>query len=165
MTNLEQNQIIADLARDVVEQMAPQELPLFRATSVAYFKSPGKAFKTSKDKDDMLGFGVGEAVVMITPSILVVMTHVVQFVTAEVQKSLAAESAGLIDSCVKKMFKKFQSSEGGKAQDTPPPLTPEQLAHIRGLAYEEGMRLMHSDARARLLADAIVGSLVTSSSP
>ena len=164
MTNSEQNQLIADLARDLVVQTAPQELPLFRATSTAYFKSPDKVLKNTKGKEEMLGFGVAEAAVMMTPSILVVMTRVVQFVTAEVEKSVATESTSLISDLIKQMFKKFRSSEAKKEQHTPSPLTPEQLAQVSKLAYKEATRLMHSDARARLLADAIVGSLVTSSS-
>src|SRR5438105_796121 len=123
MTNSEQNQLIADLARDIVGQTAPQELPLFRATSTAYFKRPDKILKHTKGEEEMLGFGMVEAAVMMTPSVLVIMTQVVQFVTAEVQKSVATESASLISDLIKKMFKKFRSSEAEKERDTPPLLT------------------------------------------
>ena len=40
MTSAENNQLIADVARDIVAQTAPQELPLFRMTSAEYFKTP-----------------------------------------------------------------------------------------------------------------------------
>jgi|SRR5882724_4449009 len=162
MTTSEQNQLIADLARDIVEQTAPQELPLFRATSAAYFKNPNKVLKKTKGKDDILGFGVGEAVVLMTPSLLFIMTHVVQFVTAEVQKSVVTESTSLISDLVKKMFTKFRAGEK-KEQADPLPFTPEQLAQVRKIAYEDAAILLGSDPRAHLLADAIVGSLATSS--
>lgn len=67
----------------------PQELPLFRPMSAAYFKNPDKVLKSQSGKDEMLGFGVAEAVIMLTPSILAIMSQVVTFVTAEVQKSVA----------------------------------------------------------------------------
>ncbi len=43
MTVSDQNQLIADWARDIVTQTAPAELPLFRVKSVEYFKNPDKS--------------------------------------------------------------------------------------------------------------------------
>ncbi len=165
MANADQNQLISDLSRDIVMRIAPQELPLFRATSTAYFQKPDSIFKNREGKDQMLGFGVGEAVVMMTPSVLVIVTQVVQFLTAELQKSVAAESSSLIADLVKKMFKKFRSADSKPDAQVPAPLTKEQLAYVRQLAYEEANRLMRSDAKAHILADAIVGSLATSDLP
>ena len=51
MPSVEQNQLIADLARDIVKQTAPQELPLFRATSTAYFQNPDTLLKNTKGRD------------------------------------------------------------------------------------------------------------------
>ena len=42
MTDTAQQQLITDIARDVITQTAPHELPLFRASSEAYFKNPEK---------------------------------------------------------------------------------------------------------------------------
>jgi len=67
-----QNQLVADLARDMVAEIAPQELPTFRAQSEAYFKDPERALKGQAGKDDMLGFGVGAAVTFLTPVVLAV---------------------------------------------------------------------------------------------
>ena len=161
MINEDQNQLIADLARDIVAQTAPQELPLFRATSAAYFKNPARALKSQAGKDEVLGFGVGEAVVMLTPSVLIIVNQVVAFVTSEVQKSVAEESSNLLSDLVRQMFKKFRPE---REQKTPPPLTPAQLANVHKLAYEEAGRLALPDAQAKLLADSIVGSLAIGSS-
>ena len=35
--------LVTDLASDVVSQIAPQEMPIFRQNSEAYFKDPTKA--------------------------------------------------------------------------------------------------------------------------
>ena len=69
--------LVADLARAVVEQTAPEELPLFRATSEAYFDDPDVA-ERSGCGDEMLGFGVDAALVLVTPVALSVARDVVE---------------------------------------------------------------------------------------
>ncbi len=163
MGNSDQNQLIADLSRDIVAQTAPQELPLFRTMSAAYFKNPDKVLKGQSGKDEMLGFGEVEVAMALTPIILDIMSKVVQFVIAQVQKSVATNSANLIDDLVSKMFKEFRPAEK-KDQENPPALTTEQLTQIHNLAYQEARKLALSDARAGLLADSIVGSLAVAPS-
>jgi len=163
MAYSDQNQLIADLARDIVAQTAPQELPLFRTMSAAYFKNPDKVLKGQSGKDEMLGFGVAEAVVMLTPSILAIMSQVVQFVMAEVQKSVATNTADVINDLVTRMFKKFRPADEKDHQNVPA-LTTEQLTRVRNLAYQEAHKLALPDAQAGLLADSIVGSLVVAPS-
>ncbi|GAC1371604.1 MAG: hypothetical protein NVS2B12_24520 [Ktedonobacteraceae bacterium] len=158
-----QNQLVADLTRDIVAQTAPQELPLFRTVSAAYFKNPDHVLKGQSGKDDMLGFGVAETVIMLTPSILAIMTQVVNFVMAEVQKSVATNSADVINDLVSKMFKKFRPAEKAD-QGSPPALTTEQLKRVRDIAYQEAHKLALPEAQADILADSIVGSLVVAHS-
>jgi hypothetical protein len=165
MASADQNQLIADLSRDIIMSIAPQELPLFRATSTAYFQKPDALFKNAKEKDQILGFGIGETVVMMTPSALIIVTQIVQFITAELQKSVVAESSSLIADLVKKKFKKFRPIDSKSDAQIPAPLTKEQLVYVRQLAYKEANRLMRSDTKAQVLADAIVGSLATSDVP
>jgi hypothetical protein len=160
MTSSDQNQLIADLAHDIVAQTAPQELPLFRATSAVYFKRPDKALKNQAGKDEILGFGTGEMVSLLTPIVLTVVTEVVTFLTVEVKKAVAAESASLISDQVKNLFKKFHP-EGEKGQHDPTPLTREQIARVRKLAYERFLQLKLSDMQANRLADALTASLIT----
>jgi hypothetical protein len=160
MTSTDQNQLIADLARDIVAQIAPQELPLFRATSAAYFKNPEKALKKQTGKDEMLGFGAGEMVPLLTPVVLAVITEVVTFLTVEVKKAVAAESASLISEQVKNLFKKFHP-EGEIGQRDPAQLTHEQLARVHKLAYERFLQLKLPETQADRLADAITACLIT----
>lgn len=160
MKNSDQSQLIADVARDVVAQVAPQELPLFRATSVAYFKNPEKALKQQRGKDEKLGFGGGDVVTLLTPIILTVMTEVVTFLTVEVKKAVAAESASLISDQVKNLFKKFHP-EGEEGQHDPAPLTREQIARVHKLAYERFLQLKLPETQANRLADALTARLIT----
>ncbi len=159
MDSSDQNQLIADLSRDIVAQTAPQELPLFRSMSTAYFKDPEKLLKGQSGKDEMLGFAVAGVVIMLTPTILAIMSQVVQFLITEVEKSVATNSADVINVLIRKMFKKFRPEEK-KVQENLPALTTEQLTKVRNIAYQEAHKLALPDAQAGLLADSIVGSLV-----
>lgn len=156
MTGSDQNQLITDVVRDIIVQTAPEELPLFRATSTAYFKNADRVLKGQVSKDELLGFGAGEAVSLLTPYVFVVVTEVVRFVIVEVQKSVATESADLISDIVKKLFKRVRPEENNLL-----PLTSAQLAQVYKVAYESARRLNLSNDRARLLADAIKGSMLS----
>ena len=157
--------LISELARDTVQQVAPQELPRFRATSQAYFADPERVLKGEKGKDQMLGFGTGAEMSFLTPIILAVTTQVFRFVADEVARSCREESPVVIHDLVKRLFTRFRSAEADETPSTPPappPLTREQLMRIRQLAYDEARRLRLAEAKAGLLADSLVGGLVVS---
>jgi len=156
-----ENQLIAELSRDLISETAPQELPLFRANSEAFFTNPEKLLAMQKSRDEMLGFGVGEAVAMMTPAVLAVTSEIVKFLSEEVKKSAKEEGTALVGETVKKMFKKFRPEE--KKENSPAPLTPEQLNQVRELALKKARHLKLSDARCKLLADALIGSLAVAS--
>lgn len=159
MTNVENNQLIADVAHDIIAQTEPGELPLFRAISTEYFKRPTEAAKNQSGGDELLGFGIGDAVPLVTPAMLVVMTQVVAFLTEVVRQSFVEESANLVNEQVRSMFKKFRL-EGERDELAPAPLTREQLVQIHKQAYEKFLQLKLSESRANNLADAVVASLI-----
>ena len=68
--------LVEALARSAVEQVAPEELPLFRATSEAYFADPS-SLEPGRSRDDMLGFGVDAALVLVSPVALQVAKEVI----------------------------------------------------------------------------------------
>ena len=160
MTSAENNQLIAVVARDIVAQAAPQELPLFRMTSEKYFKNPDKALKNKAGKDEILGFGTAEMVSFLSPIVLTVVTEVVTFLTLEVKQAIADKSASLITDQVKKLFKKFHP-EAEKEKSDPSPLTREQIVRVHKLARERFLQLKLSETQANRLADALAASLIT----
>jgi len=161
MNDSTQNQLVADLSRDLVLKVAPQEAPLFRAHSEAYFKDPQAALKNQVGKDEKLGFGAGEAVTFLTPIVLAIMIEVVKFLSEEVKKSVKGESARLLSEMVKGMFTRFHhtATKDDKASLL---LTSEQLTQVRTLAFEKACQLKLSENQAALLADSVVGSLAIS---
>jgi hypothetical protein len=156
-----QPELVSEVSRQLVQEIAPEEILIFRAVSEAYMKDPSKV-ESQGGKDEMLGFGVGEAVVYLTPYILATTGAVVQFLVVEVQKALKTESSGFISDVVKKMFKLVhkdgQPKQEGSAEVV---LTPEQLARVREIAFEQARQLKVSETKAGLLADSLVGRLTT----
>lgn len=184
MNAVAHQQLISDLSRDVVGQLSPQELPLFRITSQAYFQNP-EAIQVS-GKDQMIGFGAGEVSAMIIPVALAVTTEVVASVAKEVKGVLKEEGGSLATDWLRLMFKKYRPGNEGASKEAsskdaapeamegqstspanqeknlPPPLTPQQLAQVREIALNKARQLRLSETNAKLLADTIVGGLAVS---
>jgi hypothetical protein len=152
--------LVAELARGAVERAAPEELPLFRPTSEAFFDDPESV--TRKDGgDDVLGFGVDAAMVLVTPVALSVARDVVEFVAAQVRSRLKSEGEGAVQKALDRIFKR--GAEPAKPADpaAPPELTDEELVRVHAIALEKAQQLKLAPAKAELLADAIVGGLAT----
>jgi hypothetical protein len=158
-----EQEIIAELAREQVAQLAPDELPLFRPTSEAYFKDPAGTLKPRSGGDDVLGFGAQAALTFVTPIVLAVVTEVVTFLVAEIGKSLKEEGRVAVGQVVKGLFRRFRTG-GAPAASAPAnhKLSAEQLAQVRKVAYDKARSLNLPEGRAMLLADALVGSLAVS---
>ncbi len=159
--------VVAEVSRDVVGQIAPDELPVFSINSSAYFKNPTKALAAREGTDDALGFGVETVVPMLTPVVIAVVTDVVTHLTDIVSARLAS---GAEDAAGRGLHALFKSSAGqnaagiaagagtGTAQ-----LTAAQLAEVRSVALEKARQLKLPESQATLLADSLVGRLATAS--
>ncbi|MCQ3954860.1 MAG: hypothetical protein DPW15_16610, partial [Chloroflexi bacterium] len=77
------NQLVGELSRDMLSEVAPQELPLFRAASQTYFKNPNAAPRIGGD--DMLGFGAGETMSLFAPYVLPAVAEVVKYLAGEIK--------------------------------------------------------------------------------
>jgi hypothetical protein len=151
--------VVADLARQLVSRSAPQELPLFRATSEAYFADPEKTLERRGERDEMLGFGVEAAAVLVTPVALEIAKQVAFFLATQFRDAAKKESGQAIGDLVRRLFRRDEE-EAAREQE-PPPLTRDQLDEVRRIAFERARQLDLSEDRAGLLADAVVGSLAT----
>jgi hypothetical protein len=151
--------LVAELARSAVEQTAPEELPLFRPTSEAFFQDPD-AVPRSGGRDELLGFGVDAAVVLVTPVALSVARDVARFVADQVRSRLADEGEGAIQRALDRIFKRGEAAQA-PAPDEEPELSDAELEQVHAIALEKAKQLRLSPERAGLLADAIVGGLAT----
>lgn len=156
--------VVTELGRELVASVAPQELPLFRAISEDYFKRPEKVLGDQKGKDELLGFGYGEAIAYATPVVLAVTASVVKFLSEEVKKSLREEGASVVKETVKRLFRKFRpagSAEPAGSAHASIIVTPAQAGEVRRLALERARQLRLPEADAARLADLLVQSLHT----
>ena len=164
--------LVASLARTAVAQAAPEELPLFRATSQAYFDDP-EALKRQGSGDQMLGFGVEAALVLVTPVALSVARDVLNFVVEQVRGQAREHGKDLIDRLADRLVNRdgkaaapaepppAQAATESPPEPEPAGLTDEQLEQVRALALEKAGQLKLSPEKAALLADSLVGSLAT----
>lgn len=149
--------LVAELARAAVERTAPEELPLFAPMSEAYLADP-KALEPGKGRDEMLGFGVDAAVMLVTPVALQVARDVLGFLHEQLRERAREQGEGAIDRLLARIVRRKDEPAAAEAV---PELTDAQLEQVRALAFEKARLLKLSDTRAELLADSLVGSLAT----
>jgi hypothetical protein len=163
--------LVAALARPAVAETAPEELPLFRATSEAYFHDPG-SLTTKGSRDEMLGFGVDAAMVLVTPIALSVARDVLNFVIEQVRAQSREHGKDAIDRLTDRLLRRSSKPaaqpEGQAAtpaapapEPETPDLTKEQLEEVREFALEKAKQFELPPEKAELLAESLVGSLAT----
>lgn len=143
--------LTAELARAVVEKIAPEELAAFDLVAAPYLTG----VDTSKSSGD-LEFGVVEAVATITPVVTVVCAAVslavLHGVEDEVRKTSGEVTRGV--------FRRLWRKRGQPQALAWPAWTREQLAEVRTVAVERAVSLRVELALAEAIADAVVGALV-----
>ena len=143
------DEIVGSIGRELVSRLAPEELPLYPSlVKQAQGAKRGRRGKASSD-DQLLGFGVAEAMTILTPVIL--------SFSGSFWKALVAEAADNSARGVVEYLRAHLPGHHGAA--AAPPLTPGQLQLVRTIAEREARRLDVSENQAGLLADAMVGVL------
>lgn len=152
-----------DMARYLVQRMAPDELELFEETASVVIR---RAPRGGRRGDDPLGFGVVEASGML-------FTTVACGVAREVLESLAKEAGHAAAGRIRSWFRSRRSAPAtqstgqetdGSATARPDrsataALSPGLLAEVRGLAQHRAELLGLPPDRAEMLAESVVGYL------
>lgn len=155
MPDLPNHAMEAEFGRLLVDQLAPEELPLFGAISRAFFADPKRARTPRGGGDEILGFGLAEAAGLLTPAVLAAASQLVLYFTEEVGKASAKAGADFAVEEVKRLFRR---------EPTATKLNDAQLAEIRAIALDTARQFKLSNARAAMLADALVGHFLPGSS-
>jgi hypothetical protein len=146
----ETDEIIGSISRELVSNLAPEELPLYPALLSQFQGGKGGRRRKGSSDDQLLGFGAAEVVTMITPIIL---SFSRSFWEALVAQAAQDSVHGVVE------YVKAHRPGHHEAGQGPPPLTPDQLQLVRTVAEREARRLDIPGKRAGLLADAMVGML------
>ncbi|BCQ29716.1 hypothetical protein NK8_79070 (plasmid) [Caballeronia sp. NK8] len=159
MDNAAEHTLIRDFSRDVLTQLAPQELPLFTTISAAWFADPAAAMKASKNRDAALGFGTEAFSILFTPLILQVVSEIMPILGGIALKATETAVGEEVSIRVRKMFRRGEADTNASA-DAASVLTREQLGDVHQHVIAAGKRLRLESVQAQRLADAVVAQLV-----
>ncbi|MFD9739504.1 hypothetical protein [Umezawaea sp. NPDC059074] len=142
---------VHDLAKRVVEAVAPGELASFEPVAAPYLDHPARAERRlRRGDDDPLGFGLGDAVEMVTP--------VVALVSGSVITALSDGFGEAVKGGVGKVFRKLTKRRAVEAPVRA--WSEDELAKVRATALVRAKALGVREAKAEALADAIVVALL-----
>lgn len=152
----EQTMVVA-LARDALQQIAPDELPLLEDTAKAYFGRSRRG-REAQESDEVLGFGVGAVAMILTPVVLRLAKEALRFAAEQAAKAAMDEAGGILRRLLRRLAARLRRS-GKDRSLVLDPLTTHQLGLVRDLVFRRGQELGLPEDKAGLMADTIVGGL------
>lgn len=150
------DELSGELARHVLEQVAPDELVIFDQTAEDYFANR-QAVLDPRRREETVGFGLDLA--LLTPYVLAVAGAVVPWLGATVAEAAGEESKAVVTSWVRRLFRRSQQA----SREPVEPLSIEQARKVREIAYQRAKALGLPDGNAVLIADAVVGAVLVTS--
>lgn len=167
-------ELITEIARDVIKELAPEEVPMFSAVSQAYFADPRRATSGKGSRRSPLGFGSEAVELILTPVVLAATAKAVECL-AEIRFQHITREGTV--SALRRIFRVGQRSQGAPAPDDAADgaFAPDDAAESASsgtaaieLRQEDIEPLRHvvettlhdcgvAPESARLIADAIIG--------
>lgn len=147
--------LIEGLARDLLNDVAPEEMDMFDELAQDYFADASPPDFKKGPADDALGFGMGEMLTAATPALMAVASGVIGYIVQEVFQSAQQETiiAGL-----KALLRRRAEQTTAAAPSIR--LTEAQLAHIRQIALQQAEAYGLGQAEAEQMVHALIGRLV-----
>jgi hypothetical protein len=159
-------ELIRDLARNVVAQLAREELGSFNAATKVFFRDPHLALAPSHGSDDVLGFGVPEQIVQLLTPVALAAASAAWLFAQDMFKSAVKKPAEEITS---EWFKQrlsawIKSKEREKAEASASPgleaLTADQLGELHAQVRAVVLGLHVPEVLATQVADVLVRKLL-----
>ncbi|CUW32996.1 MULTISPECIES: hypothetical protein [Streptomyces] len=156
--------LITEIARDVIEEIAPDEVPMFSAVSDAYFADPRRATSSRGTRKSPLGFGSGAVDLILTPIVLAATAKAVECLADLFFKHTTGEGTR---AALRGIFRTGRRSPGEPAPDAATEGTSAAAVAVE-LRQEDIERLRHvlettlhdcgaAPDTSRLIADAVIG--------
>jgi hypothetical protein len=140
---------VRDVTRDVVAEVAPEELPLVDVLSQFDDATVVRRLRRRRRRREPLGFGAEEIEAVVTPIVWSVLDGAAQ----QIGGSAGGALAGWLKSVLRKILRRHP------APVRVPPLTSAQLSMVHERIMEKSMRHGLSASRAERVADAVVVAL------
>lgn len=150
LTEVEEQDLSTELSRDVLETLAPDELPFFDEV-VTDSRNQRKVI-SAKRRDEPLGFGIELS--LLAPYVVAVMPTVIHFLGGVFASVAEQEAATGLKAIIRQLFRHEPSDGASKVK-----LTAEQGRQIQEMTCSQAMAVGLNRERAGLLADAVVGAL------
>lgn len=148
---------VEGFARHVVNEVSPNELPLFEDLIDEYFENRTPPSISSGDEDDPLAFGPGISMAMVTPAAVAMVSAVLSFIATEVLKVVKAELGEKIQEKTKEVLNSIISRKDKKQ---PPGISQSQLKDLYNIAFkvarEHGMKKKQAEKMALSLLGEVV---------
>jgi len=146
---------LSELAREIVGEVAPEEIEIFDELVEEYYRDPTPPDLEQRATDDALGFGLGEMLAAATPAVIAMTTVVFGFAVHVATQILVDESAEFTRSRIKGLLM------GKKVE--PVPFRREHLIKARQLALEEAKKYGMVEDDAQHMADSLLRRMMTES--
>lgn len=144
--------LVTSWTKAVVKSAAPAELPMFNATSRAYRAGKLTAWPTKAGKgDDLLGFGIGEAAILVTPVLMALVDGVV--------KTLLEEASNKMSEMVSDLVGRLRGRFDTESEKVPPRLTEQQLQHLRSVGHDCAEKLALPADQASSLVEHMIAAI------
>jgi hypothetical protein len=147
------------LAERVVAAVAPDEVEMFPAVADVYLANPNRVLSRDADRDESLGFGVGDVETLLTPVVVYV-------AAAVVERMSDAVGQGVVDS-IKKLLtillrKKPQQVDEAGYPDSGESVRSmqDQARAVWRVAFDKAREAGLDDTKARIIANATVVELL-----
>lgn len=150
----EKQTLITEISKEIVAEIAPEEMELFDDLIADYFDHPTPPVHAARQGDDPLAFGLETLVIAVTPAVAAAISGVIAYLWQEAVATAKEESAAAIKDKIKALF--HQESEG---KVTLEPLTKEQLVMVKKVAQKEAETWGMQPQMAQQMAIELVGRL------
>ena len=118
--SLENCELVTEISKEIVTEIAPEELDIFDQLVRKYYENPQPPNLSVQDKDEMLGFGLGELLVPFTPAITAMVTVALGYIIKAAIDEFGKSGAEFAREKIQKIFENLKSNDGlQEHQDKP----------------------------------------------
>ncbi len=143
--------LLEDISRNIVAEVAPEELDLFDDLAEEYYQDPELKRQHTRGGEGPLSFGSVDMLPAATPIIMVVATVVLELMLDVLKEIVASKGADFATNKVRMWFT-------GKARAD---LTAKQINEIREISKQAVLQHGYSEEHAQKIADAMTNMLIT----
>lgn len=147
----EGNELITQVAQDIVADVAPDEIDLFEELIQEYFDDSTPPDFDRPTIDDPLGFGGAELIVAATPAATAAVTAVLGFVLAGFIEAVQEKS---FEYLLQRLWGLIRGEQNGSVA-----LSSDQLMAVHQIAQEQALQYGVDSDVAHRIATSVVGRL------